>query len=60
MATKHTVTAAACGKAMTLAELAAFVQEAMRLDIDPGTVITVTATFGQKIKRITVEGEVGQ
>ncbi|WP_187438189.1 hypothetical protein [Actinomadura decatromicini] len=58
MATEKTVKAEAADTkhGMTLDELAAFVQEAMRAEIPGTTVVRATATWRSSIKRIEVKG----
>lgn len=41
---------------MTLDELAAFVQEAMREEVPGDTVVKITSTWRQSIKKISVQG----
>jgi hypothetical protein len=41
---------------MTLDELAAFVQEAMRAEVPGGTVVKAVATWRGGIKRVEVQG----
>lgn len=53
---KVTADAADTRKGMTLDELAAFVQEAMRAEIDGDTVLKQTANWRSGIKKIEVTG----
>lgn len=58
MTTEKTVKAEAADPkhGMTLDELAAFVQEAMRAEIPGTTVVRATATWRASIKRAEVKG----
>ena len=59
MATAKTVTAHAEDPkhGMTLDELAAFVQEAMRAEIPGQTIVKISATWRSSIKHAKVEGD---
>lgn len=48
----------ASGRAMTLGELAAFVQSAMRLDIPQDATIGGTLTWGSALRSVSVETSV--
>jgi hypothetical protein len=58
VSTHKTVDAAAADTkhGMTLDELAAFVQEAMRAEIPGSTVVRITSTWRSSIKRIKATG----
>lgn len=47
------------GKTLTLDELAAFVQEAMRSGAEGTEIVGVTASWGSKIQKIRVDVKVG-
>ena len=53
---ERTISASAYGKAMTLAELARFVQECMRQNIDAEAIPTARVNFSAGIKSLTVVG----
>jgi hypothetical protein len=58
MATEKTVKAEAADTrhGMTLDELAAVIQEAMREEIPGDTIVHATATFRSSIKRVEIKG----
>lgn len=59
MSSKQTITHQAAAKSMTLAEVSAFVQDAMRRDVDPGAKVEVRATIGGGIKSLAVTDDGG-
>lgn len=59
MATKKIQHEAPKGAAFTLDEVAAFVQDAMRSGADGTEEVGVTATWGAKIRRLTVDVQTG-
>jgi len=54
---EQTIAAKAAGKSMTLAELARFVQECMRQNIDADAIPTAHVNFSGGIKSVTVRGQ---
>lgn len=56
MARKLGQTALVKHEGMTLQELALFVQEAMRMDIEPNAKVKVTNGFRRQIQVLEVEG----
>lgn len=54
---ERTIAAKADGKAMTLAELARFVQECMQQNITADAIPTARVNFSAGIKALTVRGE---
>lgn len=60
MTSRQTISHEAADRAgMTLRELAAFVQDAMRRDVNQNTRVTVRATIRGGIKSVAVTGEAG-
>jgi hypothetical protein len=59
MAKKKVEHAADRGQFLTLDEVAAFVQDAMRTGADGGTVVNATVSFGGKLQKIGVDVDSG-
>jgi hypothetical protein len=59
MAMKKVEHAADKGRFLTLDEVAAFVQDAMRSGADGSTVAKATVSFGGKLQKISVDVETG-
>lgn len=57
MAKKKVEHAADKGQHLTLDEVAAFVQDAMRTGADGSAVVNATVSFGQKLQKISVDVE---
>jgi hypothetical protein len=57
MAMKKVEHAADKGQYLTLDEVAAFVQDAMRTGADGSTVVNATVSFGGKLQKISVDVE---
>lgn len=57
MAMKKVEHAAAKGRFLTLDEVAAFVQDAMRAGADGSTVVKATVSFGGKLQKLSVDAE---
>lgn len=57
MAKKKVEHAADKGSFLTLDDLAAFVQDAMRTGADGGAVVNATVSFGGKLQKLSVDAE---
>ncbi|MFC1415607.1 hypothetical protein [Streptacidiphilus cavernicola] len=57
MAKRRLEIAADKGEFLTLDEVAAWVQDAMRAGADGSTVVSATVSFGQKLQKISIEAD---